>query len=395
MNFSVAVDRYDPYDGAVHTYYPASLYTWMRNDAPLCRSDRHDFWALSRFADVQEASRDWETFSSAGARGVDLDGTSAAVYGGAGNFLEMDPPRHDTLRGVVRRRFDPRPIGALEATLRAETCSLVAHLRASGGGDIAQSVCWQLASNVLARFLGLPRADHARVSDLVSALFVREPGSTTIPALAVDAGAELRAYLGALLTDRTTLGEGVLQDLAIAVDSDQLTQSEAIGTVMLLFGASVETPAAFVANAIYLLAEDADQRELITRKEVSVSAAVEELLRIQSPVQCLARTTTRSVVLHDTELPSGSTVMLVYGAANRDERRWDDPDALLLGRRSQRNLAFGEGLHHCLGAPLTRLEAKCVLEVLLAEAPQYAVAGPVRRLTKYSDWGILNLPVEL
>ena len=164
---------------------------------------------------------------------------------------------------------------------------------------------------------------------------------------------------------------------------------------MLFFGAAVETPAMFLTNAVFLLAQHDEERRRLTTGAVPIDAAIEELLRYESPVQCLARTLTVDTTIRATPLPKDTTVLLVYGAANRDDSRWSDPDRLDLGRPHKRHLAFGEGIHFCLGAPLTRLLARVAIPQLLAVSPDYAITAPPRRILKYSDWGVLSVTASV
>jgi cytochrome P450 len=382
---------YDPYHAHLHADpYPAELYRWMRDECPLYHNETHGFWALSRFDDVQETSRDWHTFSSAEV--VDLDGTGGAVYG-TGNFLELDPPRHDALRNVVRKAFTPREVAQLEAMVREEAATLFAPFRAARGGDIARDFCWQLTLNVAARRLGIPREDRPHVERLFFQTLERSPGETAIPEVAVTSATELRDYLRELIVNASDEAPGLLGQIAAAHRNGELATDEIPGLALLLFGAGVDAPGGFAANALLLLERHPDQREALRTGRATLDDAVEELLRFESPVQNLARTTTKPIRLHGTDIPQGGIVLLVYAAANRDDRRWQDPDVLDLSRPRQRHLAFGEGLHFCLGAGLARLQAKVVLETMLSEAPDYAVTGPLTRIVKQSDWGVLKLPV--
>jgi cytochrome P450 len=383
---------YEPFDAAMHLEtYPAELYRWMRNECPLYRNDEHDFWALSRFADIQAVARDWETYSSSGPRGIDLDGTGPDTYG-EGNFLEIDPPRHDVLRDVVRKAFSAREIGSLEASVSQEARSLVAAIRSSGSGDVGMELCWPLAFNVVMGMLGMPAADRPSVERRLLDALTRTSGTEDIPGAALSAAAELRQYTSDLLRDRA-LPPGILRQVADARSSGLLSDAEAPGLGMVLMFAGIETPAIFAANAVVLLAQHPRQRDLLRRGESAGEAAIEELIRYESPVQALARTTTAPVELHGIDLPIGSTVLLVYGAANRDERRWGNGDELDLARPHMRNVAFGEGLHFCLGAMLTRLMARVVVEALLDVAPEYEVRGPIRRTVKWCDWGVLGASI--
>lgn len=384
---------YDPFDASMHTgAYPAEIYRWMRNEQPLYRSEEHDFWALSRYADVQAVLRDWRCYSSAGPRGVDLDGTGADVYG-SGNFIEIDPPRHDALRDVVRRFFSPKEIGQLEQSLREQAGSLFASMRENRGGDLGRNLCWPLAFDTVMRMLGMPAADRPRVERLLVSGKVREPGTEDIPRDALAAATELREFVTSIVCGNDALPPGILKHIASARASGLLTDAEAPGICMLLMFAGIETPALFAANAAVLLTDHPDQRDKLSAGEVASEIAVEELIRFESVVQALARTATEPVQLHGVHLPEGATVVLLYGAANRDERRWEEADTLDLMRPRQRNLAFGEGLHFCVGAVLAKLQARIVVETLLAHAPQYAIDGPVTRTVTWSDWGVLSAPI--
>lgn len=394
MSFAMADSpAYDPFDASMHEGpYPTELYRWMRNECPLYRNDEHDFWALSRFSDVQTVSRDWQSFSSAGPRGVDLDGTGSEVYGD-GNFLEVDPPRHDLLRDIVRRTFSAKEIAQLEASARDRVGSLLAPMRAGGGGDIGAELCWPLAFDLVMQLLGVPMADRPYVDRLLLSASARSAGSAELPDDVRASAAELRDYTTDLVCGGGDLPPGILQQLAGARADGLLTDAEAPGIGILLMFAGIEAPAIFAGNAVVMLSEHPDQRAKIRAGEVATEAAVEELIRFQSTVQALARTTVAPIQLHGIDLPEGATVLLVYGAANRDERRWDAPDTLDLSRPRQRNLAFGEGLHFCLGAMLARLKTKVVVETLLTEVPEYAIDGPVKRTVKWCDWGVLSAPI--
>jgi len=383
---------YDPFDPRVHESYPGDLYAWLRSERPVYRNDERDFWALSRFDDVQAALRDWKTFSTAGPRGVHID-SRPAIYG-AGDFLELDPPRHTELRNLVRQPFSLRAVAELEPDVRRRTTALLAPVLAAGGGDLAAEVCWPLAFELTAEMLGIPREDLERVDELVRRFSAVVPGSPDLPSDATAAGDAAYEYVVELLSrDRGRL-RGIVRDIADARSRGEVSEAEAPGIPMLFFGAAIETPATACANLLRLLAQHPDQRRLLLDGDVELPVAIEELFRYESPLQCLARTTTEPVTLHGAELPEGATVLLAYGAANRDERRWPGADELQLTRERKRNVAFGEGIHHCIGAPLARLQARVVVELVTAAAPEYEVCGPVAYLHRYSDWGVLRLPVS-
>ena len=163
---------------------------------------------------------------------------------------------------------------------------------------------------------------------------------------------------------------------------------------MLLFIAGITTTSGLISNSLLHLDRFPDQRELMRRDPTVIPAAIEELLRYDAPIQALARTTTRAVDSYGVAIPTGARVVLVWASANRDERRWADPDRLDITREPQRHVSFGDGIHHCLGAPLARLEARIVFEELFRRIPEYAVSGPTVRIKTPTDRALESLPVE-
>jgi cytochrome P450 len=164
---------------------------------------------------------------------------------------------------------------------------------------------------------------------------------------------------------------------------------------ILLYIAGTETVADFIGNALVALAERAEQRALLAAEPERAPAAVEELLRFESPVQYQVRTATSATELHGVQIAAGDRVALLWGAANRDERRWERADELDITREPKRNLAFGEGIHHCLGAPLARLQGRIVLEETLAAIPEYRLDGPVERIATHNTRGVAHLPLAI
>ena len=389
---------YDPFDPTIHRVYPAALYTWLRDEQPVYRNEHRDFWAFSRFADVQGALRDWQTYSNAGPRGVHVGTTRVDLYG-ATNFLELDPPQHTALRNIVRGRFALSEIARLKSDIRSLAADLFAPLRDAGGGDVAEGYCWPLSFNIVAKLLGIPLEDYEYLDALLRRFLSLSLDDTEIPvdfpAEVVSAGHELNDYVTELLGPASSRlpADGILRDVATAQACAAIGHRDAAGIPLLFLEAAIETPAIFMANALRLLAKHPDQRALLCERNVDFAPAIEELLRYESPNQCLARTTTGPMELHGVEIPQDATVLLIYAAANRDNRRWRDPDLLDLTRTPQRHLAFGDGIHHCIGAPLARLEAQVTLELVLDAAPGYELAGPVSYLMKYPDWGVRSLPL--
>jgi len=382
---------YDPLDfEALSDPYP--LYRRLRDEHPVYHNPERGFWALTRFEDVQEASRDWRTFSNAPSG--DLDDFLEVL--GPGNFIDLDPPRHDALRDVVRRHFAPSAIVKLEPEIAALVDALLDELAQREVVDLASEFASQLPLAVTAKLVGFPSADRPRLFGLVKQLAVRESGQARVPAQARAAAHELRAYFGDLLSARRAApSEDVLSRLAAAERDGAVSFEEALSICYLLFLAGIETTACLISNALHLLAERPELVALLRARPQAMPRAVEEFLRLESPVPQLARTATRSVTLHGVEIPAGGRVVLVHGAANRDERRFPDPDVFDVEREVKRTLAFGEGIHFCLGAPLARPEARIALARFLERVERFALCGVPQRMPTHAVRGFAQLPVEL
>lgn len=383
---------FDPFSHEIHED-PYPVYRVLRDEHPVHHDAARDVWALSRFADVQAAARDWRGLSNAD--GVDLDATGRQYS--AGNFLDMDPPRHDALRDVVRHRFAPKEIKALEAMVARELTPLLEDLRDAGGGDAVELLAGPLPVAVMCELLGVPAADRPLLARWTRDEVARECGTAELPQAALDAVAAMRDYFASLLAAQRDGDEpGMAALIAGALARGELaSEQKAVDMCLLLVTAGTETTAALLASALLTLDRHRDARRRLLAGEVALDPALEELLRCESPIQMLARTATTDTTLHGRTIPQGARVLLVYGAANRDERRFADPDRLDLGRERLRNLAFGEGIHHCLGAPLARLEGRVALGAFLRAFPDYAVDGTPLYQHKHNGRALAHLPLSV
>jgi cytochrome P450 len=371
---------------------PYAAYRELRASSPVYRNEARGFWALSRFEDVQRAAREWTGFSSAD--GVNLDDTLSLT--GPGNFIAADPPDHDRLRRVVRGRFTPAGVAAMETAIRDDVRGVLAAAVRAGGFDAADALAWTIPVWTVSRLLGLPVEDEPTLRGWLRAVIHRDAESDRLPDSARAAAGELRAYLIAHLAQRRAApGDDLLSDIVAGQARGELDEDELPGLCILLYIAGTETVADFIGNALVALAEHPHQRALLAAEPDRGAAAVEELLRFESPIQYQVRTATVHTELHGQTIAAGDRVALLWGAANRDERRWDRPDELDIAQSPKRNLAFGEGIHHCLGAPLARLQGRIVLEEVLKAIPAYRLDGPVERIATHNTRGVARLPVAV
>jgi hypothetical protein len=243
--------------------------------------------------------------------------------------------------------------------------------------------------------LGFPEADHPLLVSLFAEMLDRAPGETEAPATARQANATLRAYIDDAARQRFRKPrEDLLSTLVAGAKRGELNGEELVGMSVLLFYAGIITTAGLISNSILNLLHYPDQRGLLAAQPSLMTDAIEELLRYDSPVQSLSRVSRRDATFHGATVPAGSRILLLWGSANRDERRWANADRLDVGRERKRHLAFGEGIHHCVGAPLARVEGRIALEEILGKMPEYELDGSVERIFTPHERGLKHLPIR-
>ena len=374
---------YDPYDAAIDAD-PHPVWKRLRDEAPAYYNERHDFWAVSRYDDVLNALLDWETYSSARGIVVEMIDTSPDAVllddlpGMLPMMIMMDPPRHDRLRKLVSRAFTPRRVAALEGRMR-EMCAEFLDPHVGGGPfDIMEECGAKVPGMVIGAIMGVPEEDQNEVRIWIDAMMRWDPDGTD--AFKMESVGKLMQYMNDLVTERRDRPrDDMISDLHAArvADEDghetQLTFEEVFGFTQLLVFAGNETTARLLGWTAVLLARHPDQRAILLDDPSVVPNAVEELLRYESPSPIQGRYVTRDVDVAGTTIPAGSRLAILNASANRDERHFEDPDRFDVTRQIDRHLAFGYGVHFCLGAALARLEGKVVLEEMLARFPDWQV----------------------
>jgi len=348
---------------------PFTLYRRLRDEDPVHRSP-DGYWVLSRFQHVFDAARDTTTFSSA--HGLTFHDEREEL-GLAPTIVMMDPPDHSRSRRLVSRSFTRRHVAGLEADLRPLVRARLRQLREAGAADFVAGLARPVPSWVVAHFLGVPEEDRYLFDRWTEALV---QGGAAQPAGAGTALAELYGYFTDLVDRRRHHpGDDLVSPLLAADDEGAGLGIEGIlGYAFVLIAGGNDTTTGLLAGAAELLTAYPDQRRRLLVEPALVPGAVEELLRLTSPVQGLCRVAERDAVIADTTIGRGERVLLCYGAANRDTREFGpDAEVLDVTRRIERLLSFSSGAHFCLGAAAARLQGRVVLEELLQECPAFAV----------------------
>ena len=351
---------------------PYPTYKVLRDEYPVFHDESRGAYVLTRFADVREAARDHARFSSAATRSEVFD-----------RITRMDPPEHDLWRDLLSARFRPRRIGTLETDVRAFARSLLDDGRGRESFDIVEQFAAPIPSTMIGDLIGLPREQHLRCHVLSEVSIAGEPAE------AAAANDEIYAMFEPLLSarQREPADDLVSVLLAAEVDGRALTHEQLLGYCLHLVVAGNDTTANTIGTGALLLARNEHLRARLVADPTLIADFVEEMLRYDGPVQMLFRTTVVPVELHDVVIPAGAPIELYWGAANRDERQFREPDEFVLRRPELQHLGFGHGVHFCLGAHLARLEARVAFEELLAFAPEYRLVEH-QTLTIKPGWSI-------
>jgi cytochrome P450 len=364
---------WDPFDEELDSN-PHPVWRRMRDEQPVYRNDRYDFWALSRFADVERGHVQPGIFSSAFGTVLELMGPHMKA---TGQMIFMDPPEHTALRTLVARAFTPRRIGELEGRIRNECGALLGDLGDRTSFDYIQDFAAQLPSRVISMLVGVPVEDRETQRKIIDKIFHIEPGVGMINDVSLGAQIELFQYLEGLATKRLAdPQDDLLTGLCFAEITDsgttrRLTMSEVVSFTVLLYSAGTETVGRLLGNAAVLLAENPGERAVLVEHPDVIANGVEELLRIEAPSPVQGRWTTEEQTLHGVTIPADSKVLLLTGSAGRDDRVFENPDRLDVRRTFRHHVAFGYGIHFCVGAALARMEGRIAIEETLRRYPTW------------------------
>jgi cytochrome P450 len=387
---------YDPYDFEIDAD-PYPVWKRLRDEAPLYWNEKYEFFALSRWDDVDAAMLDWKTFISG--RGSVLEIIKAGVEIPPGSILFEDPPTHDLHRGLLSRVFTPRKMQALEPQVRAYCAEVLDPLVGTGDFDFVADLGKFMPMRVIGMLLGIPVEDQEAIREQIDdGLRLEEgvPNETEYDALR-----SARVFSDYITWRAEHPSDDLMTELLNAEFEDEhgttrtLTHDEILGYVGLLSGAGNETTTRLIGFAGEVLGRHPDQRRELVEDRSLVNNAIEELLRFESPSPVQSRYVARDVEYYGTTVPEGSVVVLLNGSANRDERHFPDGDSFNIHREIGRHQAFGYGIHLCLGMALARLEGRVALDEVLQRFPEWEVDyDKARRARTSTVRGWETLPVH-
>ncbi|MEZ5143417.1 MAG: cytochrome P450 [Acidimicrobiales bacterium] len=359
---------YDPYDTEIDVD-PYPLWRRMREETPLYRNEKFDFWALSRFDDVERCLVDWDTYRSG--KGSILELIRADWEVPSGIFIFEDPPLHDVHRGVLSRVFTPKKMNAIEPQVRAFCARTLDPLVGSGGFDFIADLGAEMPMRVIGMLLGIPEQDQRDIRDRMGELINDEAvRAEDMDVTMFEDYIEWRAEHPSddLMTE--LLNVEFEDELG---ERRKLTRDEVLTYVTLLAGAGNETTTRLIGWTGKVLADHPDQRRELVEDRSLVPNAVEEILRFEAPSPVQARYVAHDVEHHGQRIAEGEVMVLLNGSANRDDRKFPDGDTFDIHRKIGHHLSFGYGIHFCLGAALARLEGRVALDEVLTRFPEWDV----------------------
>ncbi|WP_330631945.1 cytochrome P450 [Halocatena halophila] len=375
---------------------PFDWYRQMRSETPVRYDEERDVWDVFRYDETNQVLEDYETFSSE--RPVTTETETEYGTFATDLMINTDPPRHDELRDVVDDEFTPGAIKQLGPHVREVTIELLEDAtRADNEIDLVSALAAPLPVTVIAELLGIPTEDRATFKRWSDTIIAGTAGGSTVEARQQETQEEMAEYFMALFERRKANPQEDLLSTILDANSEdhQLAPTELLGFVALLLIAGNVTTTNLITNAMVVFSEEPDRMETI-RSNGSLDLAIEEVLRTRSPIQAVTRVTTRDVEIGGKSIGAGDRVVAWIGSANRDESTFEDPERFVPDREPNHHLAFGSGIHYCLGAHLARLEARTALSTLFEQYGRIEVPeGKRTPLDSGFVYGIEQLPVRL
>jgi len=396
MNIDVDLSNPDTFVGGI----PFPAFQRLRTEAPLYwqpETNGRGFWCVTRYDDLMAVSKDPLTFPSARGGTNIFEVSEADMSMLRLLMLNMDPPKHNKFRRLVSTGFTARMVTQLEPHVREICRTLIDNVMERESFDFVTAIAAELPLLVIAELLGVPAADRHKVFEWSNSLVgFDDPEYATSMETGKLASAQMWAYANQLANERKEhpLGDLVSVLMQAEVDGDRLSEMEFDSFFLLLAVAGNETTRNLISGGMRALIEHPEERARLVADPALLSTGIEELLRWVSPLIHFRRTATRDVHMHGHTIKEGDKVVIFYPSANRDERKFVNPETFDVTRTPNEHLAFGIGEHFCLGANLARLEIKLIFEEMLRRLPDLEFDGPVRRLRSNFINGIKAMPVR-
>lgn len=357
---------------------PYRAYAWLRREAPVARTrlpTGEEVYLVSHYADVVVGLKDGRLVKDiAHARPGTANDDGARLLAHS-NMLKVDPPEHTRLRALAHAAFTPRFVNQMRGHIQQIADDLIDRIMGQGEMDLIDAYAFPLPITVICEMLGVPTRDAPLFREWSSALIASGALSSEAPIFIPEA-LQLAQYLAALIAERRAAPKDDLISALLAAreQGDSLNDAELLGTTLLLLVAGHETTVNLIGNGTFALLQHREQWEALRADPSLVRAAVEELLRLVNPVQLVNRYASEDLIIAGVSIPKGSHLLLLVASANHDSAFTERPEDLDISRGAKQHVAFGQGIHYCLGAPLARLEGEIALATLLRRLPNLRLA---------------------
>ncbi|MFT5033248.1 MAG: cytochrome P450 [Bermanella sp.] len=364
--------HFDPYAHEVH-HDPYPYYAKMRQHAPVYYNEQHGYWLLSKWDDCQAAFRDFRTFSSSAGPALEANQDANAGYP---MFINMDPPQHTRIRKLIQALMLPQRIAELEPYIRDKAVSLLSRHLKAGRMDLTQDFAALLPMDVISTMIHVPVEDQNQVRQWADDLIFREDGQFGLNERNITAYLSMGSYFDKLATElsaKLTGADDVFSAVLQAERDGKLSHEDVIGFGILLAIAGNETTTKLIGNMCYRLWQHKDQRQLLIDDPAKIVDGVEETLRFDGSTQMIGRQVMQDVEIRGTTLKAGDRVGLCIISASRDEDRYANADSYDVTRGARDHMAFGTGVHACVGSALARLEVRVCMEEILRLMPDYEI----------------------
>jgi cytochrome P450 len=370
---------------------PYPVYQRLRDLGPAVWSDRHQVYVLSRYDDVKAALRNWQIFSSASGIGMN----DMINQNQAGTTLASDPPLHDALRRIIAPPLSPKDVKNLMQMIETEATSLVERLIARGTFDLVKDLCAYLPYTIVTRLVGLPEAGREGMTIWGIAGFdVAGPLEQPRTGAAVPTMMALLDYVADPTLRERVLPGSWAANIFAAADRGDIRADQTIGLLLDYIAPSLDTTISAMSNTLWLLAQHPEAWDAIRANADLIPPTILESIRLETPVRGFTRVTTAPVNVDGVTIPEGARVLLLYASANRDERKWPEPERFDIYRRPIDHLGFGHGVHACVGLHLAQIEIRAVMTALASRVARLDMAKPELLVNNFLR-GFERVPVQV